>query len=248
MTTRHVTIAAVGAAALVLPATAAQADIGSINPASGPVGTTVVVSGNCPIGNEPHRAYASLGRGTHTYSSGVDPVLDWLSFGLGTTGAPVFPFMPDGAFSIPVTVQANGTNANGETVADTPAIGEALRVHIQCWGKGVGPQPETLEEYMLDDTFTVTDGSSPGITPPATTPPATTPPAATPPGTRLTVGSSRTLPRKQSFGKAQYKSLTPKVCTVTGRKVKAETPGTCKVKAVSVKGKKKQKTIKIVVQ
>ena len=96
--TRRAMIAAVAAAALVLPATAAQADIGSINPTSGPVGTTVVVSGNCPIGNEPHRAYATVGRGTHTYSSGPDPVLDWLSFGIGTTGAPVFPFMPDGAF------------------------------------------------------------------------------------------------------------------------------------------------------
>lgn len=243
MTTRRAMIAAVAAAALVLPATAAQADIGSINPTSGPVGTTVVVSGNCPIGNEPHRAYATVGRGTHTYSSGPDPVLDWLSFGIGTTGAPVFPFMPDGAFSIPVTVQANGTNGNAETVADTPSIGEALRVHIQCWGKGVGMQPETLEEFMLDDTFTVTDGSSPGTTPPATTPPATTPP-----GTGLSVGSSRTLPRKQSFGKVRYKSLTPKVCKVTGRKVRAAMPGTCKVKAVSVKGKKRHKTIKIVVQ
>ena len=56
------------------------------------------------------------------------------------------------------------------------------------------------------------------------------------------------LPKRQSFGKAVYKSKTKKICTVSKKRVvKAKAAGTCKIKAKAKRGKGK-KIIRITIR
>ncbi len=123
--------------------------------------------------------------------------------------------------------------------------GDAARIFSIVSDINQTPDPLRADQHIF--VFPAAPADTPGTNPGGNIPGAN--PGGNPPSNGgLQVGRKMKLPKRQSFGKAVYKSKTKKICTVSKKRVvKAKAAGTCKIKAKAKRGKGK-KIIRITIR